>query len=108
MNFRYMPARTPLNSASYLQRIPCVSYLTGSVAGLSAGAAVTLHGIRIGKVGSVALQYDPRTKQVVVPVHFDLEPGRVTGMKLSGGGGLDAEMGELVQRGCGCSWNPPT
>ena len=97
--FPLYASKEAADAASYLQRIPCVTYLTGSVAGLSAGAAVTLHGIRIGKVGSVALQYDPQTKQVVVPVHFDLEPGRVTGMKLPAGGGLDAEMRELVQRG---------
>lgn len=97
--FPLYASKDAAEAASYLQRIPCVTYLTGSVAGLSAGASVTLHGIRVGQVSSVRLKYDPKTKQVMVPVHFDLEPGRVSGMNLSASGGLDAEMGDLVQRG---------
>lgn len=86
-------------TASYAQRIPCIAYLAGSASGLSPQASVTLHGLRIGEVESVMLQYDKQDDNVVVPVHFDLEPGRIAGLKLATGKGLDAQMSDLIQRG---------
>ena len=87
------------DAASYTHRISCIAYFTGSVAGLSPGASVTLHGIRIGEVGSVSLQYDKQQDDVVVPVHFTLEPGRIGNLTLATDGGLDAQMGDLVRHG---------
>jgi paraquat-inducible protein B len=87
------------NSASFTRHIPCVAYFTGSVAGLAPDAAVTLRGIRIGRVDSVQLQYDPGADRVVVPVHFDVEPQRIDQMPAPLGGDLKAMMGALVHRG---------
>ncbi len=97
--FPLYPSKDAADAATYGRRVPCVAYLTGSVAGLGAGAAVTLRGIRIGEVASVALQYDKRTDSVVVPVYFELEPGRIEQLQLPPDGEFDAEMGRLVQRG---------
>ena len=87
------------DSANYAQRIACVAYLTGSVAGLAPKAAVTLHGLRVGEVESVKLKYDKQRNDVVVPVHFYLEPGRIADLTLASGAGLDKQMDDLVQRG---------
>lgn len=87
------------DTASYAQRIPCLAYLNGSVSGLAPQAPVTLHGLRVGEVDSVNLQYDKHIDNVVVPVRFELEPGRIAGLKLASGKDLDAQMRELVKRG---------
>ena len=87
------------DAASYAQRISCIAYFTGSVAGLAQGASVTLHGIRIGEVGSVSLQYDKQQDNVVVRVHFTLEPGRIGDLTVATDGGLDTQMRALVRRG---------
>ena len=97
--FPLYPDKQAADSANYAQRIPCVAYLTGSVSGLAAQAAVTLHGIRVGEVESVKLTYDKTIDDVVVPVHFDLEPGRISNLTLASGTKLDAQMRDLVRRG---------
>jgi paraquat-inducible protein B len=53
------------------------SFFPGSVGGLSAGAAVTLHGLKIGEVIHVGLQYKPATDEIVAPVEYRIEPGRI-------------------------------
>jgi paraquat-inducible protein B len=71
----------------------------GSVSGLVAGSAVTLHGIKIGQVESVGLQFDPRLDDVVVPVRFVIEPDRIAQLELPSGNDLDKMMQDLVKRG---------
>jgi len=97
--FPLYPDKQAADAASYQRRIPCVAYFTGSVSGLAAESPVMLHGIRIGAVQSVALRYDKQRDEVVVPVHFELEPGRIAGLDVAADGDLDAQMRELVQRG---------
>ncbi|MFL5284803.1 MAG: intermembrane transport protein PqiB, partial [Rhodopila sp.] len=53
------------------------SLFPGSVGGLAAGAPVTLHGLKIGQVTSVGLRYDPTTDQIMAPVEYRIEPGRI-------------------------------
>ena len=86
-------------SAAFPRRILFLAYFDGSVAGLSPGAPVTLRGIKIGQVSSVGLQYDQKTDSVLVPVHFAVEPGRISELHLPTGGDLDAKMSDLVRRG---------
>ena len=57
-------------SAAFGRRVPLVSYFDSSVAGLTAGADVTLHGLKIGTVTSVDLKYDQATDSILVPVHY--------------------------------------
>jgi paraquat-inducible protein B len=87
------------NSAAYSRRLQFKANFQGSVAGLAPTAAVTLHGIKIGEVSSVGLQYDKTTDSVVAPVHFAVEPERIAELNLPSGGDLDATMADLVRRG---------
>ena len=98
-DFPLYESKQAAEAASYARRIQCVSYFNGSVAGLGAGAPVTLRGIRIGEVQSVNLQYDKQHDSVVAPVRFEVEPGRISDLNLPEGADLDTEMADLVKRG---------
>jgi paraquat-inducible protein B len=56
-------------------------YFKGSLRGLSAGAPVELHGIAVGEVRSVNLEYDPQAGTLRFPVVVDLYPQRIRGRK---------------------------
>lgn len=87
------------DSAAFPRRLQFMAYFQGSVAGLAPTAAVTLHGIKIGDVSSVGLQYDKSLDSVVAPVHFTVEPDRIGELNLPSGGDLDATIADLVHRG---------
>lgn len=87
------------DAAAFPRRLHFLAYFQGSVAGLAPTAAVTLHGIKIGEVSSVGLQYDKATDNVVVPVQFSVEPDRISELNLPSGGDLDTMMRDLVHRG---------
>lgn len=87
------------NSSNFKRTIPFVANFGSSVAGLAAGSPVTVHGLKIGEVSSVSLVYDKAQDNVMVPVHFSLEPERIAMLELPTGGDLDARMGDLVKRG---------
>ncbi|HEX2944171.1 MAG TPA: MlaD family protein [Rhodopila sp.] len=87
------------DSAIYKRTIPFVANFTGSVLGLAAGSPVMLHGLRIGVVTSVALQYDRVRDVVVAPVHFIVEPERIAQLDLPAGQGLESSLHDLVRRG---------
>ncbi len=54
-------------SAGFGQQIKLISYFPGSVAGVTEGAEVRFHGLKIGEVTRVGLVYDPKTDRVVAP-----------------------------------------
>jgi paraquat-inducible protein B len=87
------------DSAIYTRSVPFVARFTSSVSGLVAGSPVTLRGQKIGEVSSVSLVYDRVLDNVVVPVHFTLEPGRIALLDLPSDAGLDVRMHDLVHRG---------
>ena len=58
-----------------------------------------MRGLKIGEVSNVSLVFDRALDNVVVPVHFTLEPGRISMLDLPTGGNLDARMSDLVKRG---------
>jgi paraquat-inducible protein B len=87
------------DAATYDRNLHFISYFKGSVAGLSAGASVTLHGLRIGIVTAVELSYDAATDLVKVAVRYEVEPGRIAGLNLPVNDDLDKEMFDLVHRG---------
>jgi paraquat-inducible protein B len=87
------------DSAAFPRRLSFVAYFDGSVAGLAPHAEVTLRGIKIGEVSSVGLQYDKDGDKVVVPVHFSVEPERVSELHLPSGSDLDTLMRNMVARG---------
>jgi paraquat-inducible protein B len=87
------------DSSTYKRSVPFVANFTSSVSGLAAGSPVTLRGLKIGEVSSVSLVYDRVLDNVLVPVHFTLEPDRIAMLDLPTNGDLDVKMQELVQRG---------
>lgn len=58
-----------------------VMYFKGSLRGLSAGAPVELHGIAVGEVKSVDVEYDRDAGALRFPVAVDLYPQRIRGRK---------------------------
>jgi paraquat-inducible protein B len=72
--------RETANAASYTRKIPAISYFPGSVSGLAPGAAVTVHGLKVGEVTDVRLTYDVAKDTVLAPVRYEVEPERVVGV----------------------------
>lgn len=97
--FTLYPDREAADSSVFKRSVPFVGNFTGSVAGLAAGSPVTLRGLKIGEVESLGLVYDAAADNVVVPVHFKLEPERIALLKLPQNGDLDVKMAQLVHRG---------
>jgi paraquat-inducible protein B len=58
-----------------------VMYFNGSLRGLSAGAPVELHGIAVGEVKSVDVEYDQDAGSLRFPVLVELYPQRIRGRK---------------------------
>ncbi len=83
------------DSSSFKRSVPFVANFTGSVSGLAAGSPVTLHGLKIGEVTSVSLVYDRALDNVVVPVHFTLEPERIAMLDLPTGWGSGRQNARL-------------
>jgi paraquat-inducible protein B len=59
-------------------------YFKGSLRGLSPGASVELHGIEVGEVKSVDMEYDRDAGTLRFPVAVDLYPQRIRGRKARG------------------------
>src|SRR5215831_9555268 len=72
--------REAANNASYTRKIPVISYFSGSVKGLAPGSEVTMHGLQVGYVTDVRLEYDKAKDVVVAPVRYIVEPERITGV----------------------------
>lgn len=58
-----------------------VMYFKGSLRGLSAGAPIELHGIGVGEVKSVDVEYDQDAASLRFPVVVDIYPQRIRGRK---------------------------
>ncbi|MBN8872230.1 MAG: MCE family protein [Rhodospirillales bacterium] len=97
--FPLYASKEAADSSSYSRSLPMVANFVSSVSGLSPGAPVVLRGIKVGEVQSVGLRYDKALDNVVVPVHFAVEPERVAQLDLPSGSDLDHMMQELVRRG---------
>jgi paraquat-inducible protein B len=87
------------NNAAYQRRIPLVGYFPGSVGGLTAGSPVTFHGLRIGEVIGISLEWDPKTDLVQTPVRFEVEPDRFAHSEAAQKRGPMANARWLVQHG---------
>jgi paraquat-inducible protein B len=72
--------RDAANNASYTRKIPVISYFPGSVKGLAPGSEVTMHGLPVGYVTEVRLEYDRAKDIVVAPVRYVVEPERILGV----------------------------
>jgi paraquat-inducible protein B len=72
--------RDAANDASYTRKIPVISYFPGSVKGLAPGSEVTMHGLKVGEVTDVQLEYDRAKDIIVAPVRYEIEPERIVGV----------------------------
>jgi paraquat-inducible protein B len=75
-----------------------VMYFKGSLRGLSTGAPVELHGIAVGEVTSVDVEYDPDAGALRFPVGVDLYPQRIRGHKAGGQPARGADDAEAASR----------
>jgi paraquat-inducible protein B len=98
-SFTLFQDRESADSSLFKRSVPFVSTFTGSVGGLAAGSPVMLRGLKVGEVESLGLVYDQATDNVIVPVHFKLEPERIAMLNLPENGDLDVKMRQLVHRG---------
>jgi paraquat-inducible protein B len=97
--FTLFPNKEAADASVYQRSVPFVANFSSSVSGLSPGSAVMLRGLKIGEVSAVSLVYDRTIDNVVAPVHFTLEPGRIAMLDLPTDGNLDARMRDLIRRG---------
>jgi paraquat-inducible protein B len=97
--FTLYPDRQAADTATYDRSVRFISWFKGSVAGLSVGAPVMLHGLRIGAVTGVTLNYDPAADAAKVAVGYEIEPGRIAGLDLPVDGDFDKLVTDLVHRG---------
>jgi len=56
-----------------------VLFFDGSIKGLSVGAPVIFRGVQIGNITQISLVYDPKSRNVLIPVVIDVELSRVKG-----------------------------
>ena len=75
--FLLYPDRSSIQEKIYAVRHYWMLLFDQSVRGLSVGAPVELHGIQIGKVVSLDLEYDAAMKNFYVPVVIAIEPERI-------------------------------
>ncbi|MBX9946688.1 MAG: MlaD family protein [Reyranella sp.] len=78
--FPLYPSLDVAKSAGFGRQLELLSNFSGSVAGLAAGADVTLYGLKVGEVTEVSLIYDPRSEAIVAPVRYRIEADRITGI----------------------------
>nr|WP_294556813.1 MlaD family protein [uncultured Rhodopila sp.] len=97
--FTLYPNKEAADASVFKRSVPFVANFTTSVSGLGSGSPVMLRGQKIGEVSRVSLVYDRAADNVVVPVHFTLEPERIAMLDLPTDGDLDSRMRELIHRG---------
>jgi len=78
--FPLFPDHEAADAASYQRKVPLLAYFAGSVRGLGVGSEVTMHGLKVGRVTNVRLDYDLAKDVVLAPVQFEMDPERVLGV----------------------------
>lgn len=97
--FTLYPNVEAARSAGFGRQLHLLSYFPGSVAGLAAGADVTLHGLKIGEVTDVSLVYDTKRDRIVVPVHYRVEADRVKNIAAAAHMDAPKLVEEMIKRG---------
>ncbi len=90
------------------RQLQLLSNFSGSVAGLSVGADVTLHGLKVGEVTDVGLVYDPKQDRITAPVHYRVESERIAGTSNVQGVPLGSVAAEMVKRGLRATLQAPS
>ncbi|HNP59481.1 MAG TPA: MlaD family protein [Nitrospirales bacterium] len=67
-----------IQDEKYVLTRPFMINFDGSVRGLSVGAPVEFRGIKIGIVSDIAVNLDPNTLDIKIPVLIEIQPERIT------------------------------
>ncbi|GBQ23240.1 paraquat-inducible protein B [Acetobacter estunensis NRIC 0472] len=97
--FQLYDDKDTADDAGYHERLPVVTYLSSSVAGLTSGSSVTMFGIQIGSVTDVKLQLDQKTGHARVRVAMDVQPERILPPSQIRHDGMLQTMQALVDNG---------
>jgi paraquat-inducible protein B len=62
----------------FTRTLPAVAFFSESVAGLEVGAPVTFHGVRIGLVKKVTIEFSTATMSARIPVVMEFQPEQIT------------------------------
>ncbi|HEB88986.1 MAG TPA: MCE family protein, partial [Deltaproteobacteria bacterium] len=99
MVFELYPNKQATRRPLFSQKSRFLLYFKESVAGLSPGAPVEFRGIRIGEVLTVEVKFDPKTREMSIPVVIEIEPERF-GISEEDTGDAELEsLRSLVARG---------
>jgi paraquat-inducible protein B len=106
-HFSLYPSMDAAKAAGPGRQLELLSNFAGSVAGLSVGADVTLHGLKVGEVTDVGLVYDPKQDRIMAPVHYRVEAERIAGAADIQGMPLGSVATEMVKRGLRATLQAP-
>src|ERR1700737_3350536 len=76
--------RDAANNASYTRKIAVIPASPASGRGLAPGSEVTMHGLQVGYVTDVRLEYNRAKDMIVAPVRYEIEPERIVGGGVGG------------------------
>lgn len=98
-SFQLYPSKADAEKHSLNLTISYVLYFNENVRGLVKGAPVEFRGIRVGTVKDIALERDPQTEEIRIPVLIAMEPERIPVSRDSARQLQDmAEMRKLMER----------
>jgi paraquat-inducible protein B len=75
--FKLYPDRESIKRKEYMAKRYFLLYFEDDITGLSNGAPVNFHGIRVGQVIDFSLQYNWNRKDFQIPVLVEIEPERI-------------------------------
>ncbi|WP_342346407.1 MlaD family protein [uncultured Nitrospira sp.] len=76
--FKLFKSFSSIQDAKYVMTRPFLVNFDGSVRGLSVGAPVEFRGIKIGIVSDIAVNLNPKTLEIKIPVLIEIQPERIT------------------------------
>jgi paraquat-inducible protein B len=79
--FKVFKSFASIKEEKYVVKRPVLVHFEGSVRGLSVGAPVIFGGIKVGSVADIAVEFDPDTFELEIPVLLELQPDRITSKK---------------------------
>jgi paraquat-inducible protein B len=83
----------------YTRQVSYLLHFEQSVRGLNVGSPVEFHGIVIGDVTDVKLEYDPATNRLRIPVVIEIQPERIRHLSFEGEAARHAVIEKLVDAG---------
>ena len=100
--FKLFKSFASIQDAKYVLTRPFLVNFDGSVRGLSVGAPVEFRGIKIGMVSDIAVNLNPKTLEIQIPVLIEIQPERITATQVIQAHVVEdkyAIMKQMVHRG---------